>query len=114
MDYTFGLGNGLYCIYEQLLASYNKKMFSFENTATFSLLSLSYPIGLFDNLSAMVYYDWSNNNAYNFLNWQKQFDKISLFLMAYWNPEVFQVPTQNNGQNLYGGKGIQIMFVWNH
>lgn len=114
VDYTFGIGNGMYMIYEQLFASYSEKAFSFKNTTSFSLLNLSYPIGMFDNLSAIVYYDWTNNKSYNFINWQKQFDKISLYFMGYWNPEVFQVPTQNTEQNLYGGKGIQVMFVFNH
>ncbi|MBT3384439.1 MAG: hypothetical protein HN778_15190 [Prolixibacteraceae bacterium] len=113
-DYTFGIGNGIYVIYEQLFASYGEKAFSFKNTTSFSLLNLSYPIGMFDNLSAIVYYDWTNNKSYNFINWQKQFDKISLFFMGYWNPEVFQIPTQTTDQNLYGGKGIQVMFVFNH
>ncbi|MEN8118407.1 MAG: hypothetical protein ABFS16_15590 [Bacteroidota bacterium] len=113
-DYTVGIGNGLYLIYEQLLASYDEKAFSFENSISFSLLSISYPVGMFDNLSAIIYYNWNDNNSYNFINWQKQFDKISLHLMAYWNPEVFQIPTQSYGQNLYGGKGIMVMFVFNH
>ncbi|MCD6354778.1 MAG: hypothetical protein J7L95_04435, partial [Prolixibacteraceae bacterium] len=114
MDYTLGIGSGLYLIYEQLLTAYDQRAFAFSNTTTFSLLNLSYPVGIFDNLSAIIYYDWTNNKSYNFINWQKQFDKISLYLIAYWNPEIFQVPTQSSKQNLFGGKGIQFMFVFNH
>ncbi len=114
IDYTFGIGNGLYLIYEQLIASFDETPFEFSNTITFSLISLSYPIGIFDNLSAIVYFDWDNKSAYNFINWQKQFDKITLYIMGYWNPENYQIPTLDKGENLYAGKGLQLMLVYNH
>ena len=114
VDYTFGIGNGLLVVYEQLLAVYDEKAFQFQNTTSFSLLSLSYPVGIFDNISGIVYYDWTNNSLYNFFNWQKQFKNIVLYLMAYWNPEDYIIPTQETIQNLYAGRGIQIMLVLNH
>lgn len=114
IDYTFGLGNGLYVVYEQLLAASDEKPFGFQNTTSFSLLSLSYPVGLFDNISGMVYFDWKNRNAYNFVNWQKQFNNITLYLMGYWNPEKYNIPTRGSEQTLFAGKGIQVMLVLNH
>lgn len=114
IDYTFGLGNGLYVIYEQLLAASDEKAFVFKNTTSFSLLSLSYPVGLFDNISGIVYYDWKNRNVYTFLNWQKQFNNITLYLMGYWNPEKYNIPVRGNDQTLFAGKGIQVMLVLNH
>jgi hypothetical protein len=114
LDYTFGVGNGLYMAFEQLLLSYDEKAFEIKNATSFSLLSLSYPIGLFDNISAIVYYDWTNNSMYNFVNWQKQFNKISLYVMGYWNPKDYRIPTQGGSTNLFGGQGVQIMMVWNY
>lgn len=113
-DYTFGVGNGLSATFEQLVMSYDEKAFAFENVTSFSLLNVSYPIGMFDNLSAIIYYNWTDNKAYNFINWQKQFNNITLYVMAYWNPKDYQIPTQNTEQTLFAGKGIQLMFVWNH
>ncbi len=113
-DYTFGVGNGIYMIFEQLLASFDEKAFAFENTTTFSLLSLSYPLGLFSNIQGIVYYDWDNSNLYNFINLQRDFRYFSLYLMGYWNPQDYRIPTQKIEQNLYAGRGIQIMFVLNH
>ncbi|HYX05939.1 MAG TPA: hypothetical protein VE912_04325, partial [Bacteroidales bacterium] len=78
MDYTFGIGNGLTVTFEQLLAAYDKKPFELNQSVSFSLLSISYPVGIFDNINAIIYYDWSNNAAYNFINWQKQFNNVSL------------------------------------
>lgn len=114
LDYTFGIGSGLYAIYEQLVFSYDETPFAMSQTATFSLLSLSYPIGIFDQVSAIIYYDWNNANAYNFVNYQKQFSKLTLYVMAYWNPENFNVPLQGGSTTVFGGKGIQLMLVFNH
>jgi hypothetical protein len=114
IDYTFDVGNGLYAIFEQLYASNDQKPFAFDNSTTFSLLSLSYPVGMFDNISAIVYYDWKNKAIYNFINWQKQFNNLTIYLMAFWNPEDYRIPSQGNGSNLYAGKGVQVMMVWNH
>jgi hypothetical protein len=114
LDYTFGIGNGLTVTYEQLLASYDRKPFEFVNSTSFSLLSLNYPLGLFDSLSAIVYYDWTNNKSYNFMTWQRQFNKFSLYLMGYMNPREYDLPTQNTGNMIYGGSGLQIMLVFNH
>ena len=113
-DYTFGLGNGLLLIYEHLIVSSDEKPFEFENKMNFSVLSASYPIGLFDNINALLYYSWDHEQVYTFLNWQRQYNRISLHLMAYWNPETFNLPQQNIQSNLFGGKGLQVMFVFNH
>jgi len=114
VDYTFGVGSGLYVIFEQLLVAYDEKAFQFQNTNTFSLASISYPIGIFDNISGIVYYDWDNNSIYNFINWERSFKHLTMYLMAYWNPEDYRIPTQETIQNLYAGRGIQLMFVFNH
>jgi hypothetical protein len=114
IDNTFGIGNGLHMVFEQLLASYDENAFAFSNKISFSGLSFSYPVGIFDNVSAIVYYDWTNTSLYNFVNWKRQFDKITFYLMAYWNPGNYQIPLRSGSENLYSGKGVQIMFVYNH
>jgi len=35
-------------------------------------------------------------------------------LIAYLNPEQYQLPAQAGSQNMFAGKGIQVMFVFNH
>lgn len=114
IDYTFGFGNGLYAAYEHLLLSYDQKAFEFANTTSFSLFTLSYPTGPFDKLNAILYYDWTNKNIYNFVSWQKQFDNLILYIMGFWNPEGYQLPSQTDTQNLFSGKGVQLMLVFNH
>jgi hypothetical protein len=114
IDYTFGIGNGLGVTFEQLLTSLDEEPFQFKSATTFSLLSLSYPIGLFDQISAMVYYDWTNNRLYNFLNWQRQFNRVTLYTMFYLNPKEYYLPLQESSEMLYAGTGIMLMVVFNH
>lgn len=113
-DYTFDLGSGLYSTFEQLVFAVDERAFAFSQPLAFSLLSMSYPLGMFDNLSAMVYYDWHNRTMYNFVNFQHQFKQLYLYAMGYWNPENFNMPAPGGGNMLFGGKGIQLMLVWNH
>ncbi len=114
IDYTLPFGNGLYVAYEHLLFSYDQKAFKLANRKSFSLLMFTYPTGLFDKFSAIVYYDWTDQKIYNFMNWEKQFKNVRLYLMGYWNPEFYQLPAQTESHNLFKGKGIQLMFVYNH
>ena len=113
-DNTFGIGNGLNVVFEQLLLSYDQKPFVLSTPASFSGLSLSYPTAVLDNLSLISYFDWTNNTSYNFLNFKRQFDKIAFYIMAFWNPKNYQLPQQLNSGNYYSGKGIQLMLVFNH
>jgi len=113
-DYTFGLGNGLNTVIEHLFFSYDQKAFDFENTFSFTGTTISYPAGISDNISAIVFYDWASRNFYNFFNWKHQYRKFSLYLMAYWNPDDFSMPQQQDSGEIFAGRGIQIMFVLNH
>jgi|LGVF01.1.fsa_nt_gb hypothetical protein len=112
-DYTFGLGSGLNVVFEHMLTGYSEKAFQLAENTNFSALSIIYPISMFDNITAMVYYDWTNGEVYNFINWFRQFDNTTLYLMAYWNPENTVLPMYDGTQNLYGGLGIQLMYVYN-
>jgi hypothetical protein len=113
-DYTFNMANGLYVAFEQLIAAYGDKFPDFPENIHFSMLNLSYQAGIFDRVSSIIYYDWSGHDIYTFINWQRQFDKIMFYIMAYWNPEYFNIPAQTSSQNIFAGKGIQLMFVFNH
>lgn len=113
-DNTYNIGNGLHVVFEQLLLSYDKKAFSFSQAIGFSGLSLSYPISMIDNLSTITYYDWTNKASYNFMTLQRQYNKITFYLMAFWNPKTYLLPQQTNSANFYSGKGIQFMLVFNH
>ena len=114
IDYTFRAGNGLYLAFENLLATYDEKPFAFSNRLFFSMMSANYPVGLLDKFGAILYYNWTGKDFYSFMTWQRQFDKIMLYLIAFLNPDQYQLPAQTDSRNMFSGKGIQVMFVFNH
>lgn len=114
-DYTIGIGNGLNVLAEHLLLSYDEKAFAFENTANISALSLSYPIGFFDNITALLYYNWLGNDFTFFINYSHQFRKVSAYVMAYYNPDTQQGIQENElVNNAVSGPGLRLLLVYNH
>jgi len=114
MDYTFGIGNGLGVTLEHFFMEYSEKLLKNGTKLNFTASNVSYPLGLRDQVSAIFYYDWSNNELYSFMNLERQYEKISLYLMAYWNPESFNLYRNVGEQSLFTGKGFQFMIVYNH
>ena len=114
IDYTLGIGNGVSLILEQLITANDERPFAFMDPVYFSALSLSYPVGLFDNISVIMYYNWSLDQSYNLINWNRKFNKVQVYLMAYWNPETYTLPQQQDTGSLFSGRGIQVMAVYNH
>ncbi len=113
-DYTFGLGNGLYTVFEHLTAQSSEKLTVGGAFAQFSALSTQYPLGIVDQLSTMFFYDWTNRSVYSFVNWNHRFKQLTFYLMAYWNPQQYLLPQKDNGGQNFAGKGFQLMLVYNH
>ncbi|HKK80752.1 MAG TPA: hypothetical protein VJ909_00805, partial [Prolixibacteraceae bacterium] len=113
-DYTFGVGNGLNVVFEHLLFAYDEKPFAMNNPYSFSTLSVNYPMGFSDNLSAMFYYDWNNNDIYNLVTWNHRFRHFTFYAMGYSNPQNYNIPLSANEVNLFAGTGIQLMLVISH
>ncbi len=113
-DYTFGLGNGLNILTEHLITSFDQKTFAFGTTSHITAGTLSYPLGLFDNLSSVVYYLHSSSDFTFFLNYQHQFKALTTYLMAYYNPDTQQGIQQNELINNFKGPGVRLMLVYNH
>lgn len=114
IDYTFPIGNGLAATAEHLFTAMQIPQQKDYHTTSFTALSMSYPVTFMDNLQAIFFYDWNGEHLYSYLNWQRQYNAISLYLMAYWNPENYTLAPMQSGSNRFSGKGIQLMFVWNY
>ncbi len=114
IDYTFGLGNGLNVMAEQLITAYDEEAVAFENPSTLTAATLSYPLGFYDNLTGVIYYDWAGKNLFTFVNYSHQFKLLSLNLIGYWNPNNTQIIQQDEGANTFTGRGFQVMLVYNH
>ncbi len=110
LDYTFNIGNGL---------SLTSEFFHYKNdpgnqarsVSNFSTLSLNYPLFLSHSLTGLLYYNWDQKEWYRFVNLQLKYDYLSLYLMAFWNPDNFTIYRGETGNNLFAGKGFQIMVV---
>ena len=114
LDYTFGLGHGLHAMLENFAYESSDKAFGAGESIRFSALSLSYPIGLLDRITGMIYFDWKHENWYRFFSWQRSYDRWQIFLIGFWNPERFQIYQNQGNGNLFAGKGMQVMVMFNY
>ena len=60
VDYTFGVGNGLTALAEHFRLDSSAGAFTRGEAQNFSALFLRYPLGLLDDLTGIVYYDWKS------------------------------------------------------
>lgn len=109
-DYTFDIGNGLYALSEHFTSTSSKTFFPFDSDYYASSYMLSYPLGILDNIRAIGFYTYKDNNYYQFLDWQRTYDDIVLNLSLFYYPE-----SQSNNLNVQTrGYGAQIMIIYNH
>jgi hypothetical protein len=114
IDYTFDIGNGLIAIGEHFISELADKAFGRGEGNSFTGLSVNYPLGLVDNISAIVFYDWDHKDWYRTFTWQRLYDNWSFFLIAFWNPEQILLNQTQDANNNFSGKGFQVMVVFNH
>ena len=111
-DYTLGWGNGLHIMAEHLLMNFSRSI-SVKDDYAFTALMLDYPLGIFDQLMTLVMYDHENREDYIFASWQRTYDHWSFVGMVFRYPDVGDLPVLGaTAKSL--GKGIQIMFIYNH
>jgi len=113
IDYTFGLGNGLNVITEYFRYGSMSKLTDNAIPINFSALSVNYPFGLMNTINGIIYYNWDQQDWYRFISFQRRYDYLSLYLMAFWNPDRFALYSISEDRNLFAGKGIQLMAVVN-
>jgi hypothetical protein len=113
-DYTFDIGNGLTILGEYFQLENSEEAFKSGQSIKFTAGSFNYPIGLLDRVEGILYYDWENDSFYRFFNWRRTYDHWSFHLMVFWNPDQYQLYQSQAGNNLFTGKGFQLMAVFNH
>jgi len=114
LDYTFELGNGLNVLAEHFISKTAEEAFESGEDVSFSAGSASYPLGIIDNLRTIIRYDWDNQDWYHFLNWQRTYDNWIVTLSGFWNPDDVQNAQELSAADLFAGKGVQVMVVFNH
>jgi hypothetical protein len=114
LDYTFGWGNGFNVMGEHLRLERSARAFGSGDAFDFSALFLRYPVSIFVDLTAILYYDWDGKEFYRFFSWQRTYDRWRFNIIAFWNPDAFLIfPTQPEA-NAFAGKGFQLMVVFNY
>jgi hypothetical protein len=113
-DYTLLVGNGLNLSAEHFMLSSESNLNHTWNAQNFTAFSTSYPFGTINRASLMVFYNYEKQNWYRFINFQRQYNNLSLYLMLYWNPDNFILYSGSDEINMFSGKGIQIMLSFNH
>lgn len=109
IDYTFGIGNGLYFLTEEMYSRLINDISSNKEVSKISSLMLSYPVTLFDNINAITYYSWPDNELSQFLGWQRVYDNFMF------NVNLFHYPEKSTSANqIYSGYGIELKLIYNY
>ncbi len=112
VDYTFGLGNGLYAVGEHFMNVSSETPLGWDNDAHVSGASLNYPINFFDSVTAIGYYFWDQHEHSLYVTWQRAYDEYSL------NVSLFDLPDIATNSEFrhkpFYGYGWQIMVVFYH
>lgn len=110
LDYTVGIGNGLYIALEHWYSCWQGNRLLPALVRPMTACLLTYPFSLFDNLSAIAFYDWKERDFYPFVTWQRTYDKVVINLSLYHYPAA----NYAMGDWLTAGTGLQCMLIYNH
>jgi len=112
-DYTFDVGNGLNISFEHLHSNYIDKEFKTINKFNASANSIYYPLGLFDSINSVMYYSWDSKLFFFYLNYEHQFDELTGYVSAFYNPDS-QSEVETLYENSFSGPGVRVMLVYYH
>jgi hypothetical protein len=108
IDYTFGIGNGLYLVLEHMLTAASEEPLGWDEDAQVSAYMLSYPVGLFDSFSAIGFYNWELEEYSQHLSWQRAYDNLVI------DASLFRYPEVDGAEQQQAGYGGQLMLIYYH
>lgn len=111
-DYTLPIGNGVGLTLEYFRYHFGEQFLTKGVAINLIGGMLSYPISILDNVFLMLYYTPETESLYNYLSWNRTYDKWGLYLFGFWNPETALSISQTQGSNLFAGKGVQVMLSY--
>jgi len=114
IDYTFGLGNGLYVVLEHMTTALSEEVLGWDEDGNISAVSLNYPIGIMDNITAIGSYSWDQKDYYQYLRWLRTYDTLALSLSLSYYPEITGNEYGLNQGINKGGYGAGFMIIFNH
>ena len=114
IDYTFNIGNGVNMMSEGFFLLAGENPFATDQQLSFLGTTVSYPLNIIHNFSAIAFYDFTNKDIYRFINWSMTFDRWTFYTMAFWNPKNYQLYNFQQEASLFSGAGFQLMAVYNY
>jgi len=112
-DFTFDLGNGLYVMAENM-ADINNNLSDSNEDNYYSAIMGSYPTGISETVILIVEYDWRRKRLLKYLRYQRDYDRLSLNLILYSNPNRNELNTAIPKTLAGFGTGIRFMAIYNH
>ncbi|MFC1839443.1 hypothetical protein ACFL1N_07680 [Thermodesulfobacteriota bacterium] len=113
-DYTFNIGSGLYFLMEHMSTTMSEKMMKWNRDYNTSAFQMSYSLGILDNISAIGYYSWEEDKYYQHLNWSRTYDNFIVNISLFHYPETALESIGYSQGVITGGRGIQVMVIFNH
>jgi hypothetical protein len=111
LDYTFDLGRGLTVLAEQFRLVSSARAIGPGESLDFSALLLRYPLGLLDEVSGFVYYDWKGRGVYRFLCWKHATNALTLNAILFWNPAEVPAFRGGTGSGTFAGAGFELLLA---
>jgi hypothetical protein len=112
LDYTFALGRGLHVLGEHFRLETSAGAFAAGQLQSLSALFVRYPLGLSDELTGILYYDWTGRNLYRFLSWRRTSDALTFTAMVFWNAEDLPMFPGQPGSSSFAGTGLQLVLAY--
>jgi len=113
MDYTLPIENGLYILTEHLYTTYGVELTHQMETFKISGIMITYPFGIFDQLSFFSLYNWTSSSTIHYVSWQRNLDMLSLYLSGYWNSKDTTLLETSSSTGMIGNSGILFMIIYN-
>ena len=113
-DYTLGIGNGLTITGEHFGYNMADNPFTADGATNMSGLILTYPVSIFDNLTAYLFYSWDRNLSYYYLSWQRSYDNWLFLINTYFSSDTESSFSFNQASSDFGNRGIRLMLIYNH
>lgn len=114
LDYTFGIGSGLYVLFEHMATVLSKDLSGWDEDVHVSAFLLNYPLGFMDNLMAIGYYTWEQKKVGQYLNWQRTYDMMIFSLGLFYYPELDDNMAVSNQIISMGGYGGEFTVIFNY
>jgi len=103
-DYTTGFGATL--TLEHMFYSAGLAADNMSQAISISALMAMRGLTLLDSVTAIIFYDWTQNKAFPFVTWQRTYDNWIINTSAYSSPQL--------ANSSFSGSGVQVLVSYNH